>query len=113
MAIYIYIYTYASKQVCLNTVDCFFFKNQVKTFKSSHLWIKLVTKKPYISPSATNNLTQSLKMTSEMVESPQANIGFFLYQLDLDVRKLKHLHLILKKKQSMVFNQTCLEIYIK
>ena len=48
-------------------------------------------------------------MTSEMVESASANIGFFLYQLDRDmkrlVRRLKRLHLkILKKKQSTKFH---------
>ena len=53
-------------------------------------------------------------MTSEMVKSAWANIGFFLYQLDPEVRRrvrrLEPLHLkILKKKQSTVFNQTCLD----
>ena len=53
-------------------------------------------------------------MTSEMVESTWACIGFFLQHLDPDIRKitrrLVHLHLkILKKKQSVVFNRTCLD----
>ncbi len=53
-------------------------------------------------------------MTSEMVKSAWANIGFFLYQLDPEVRRLvrrlERLHLkILKKKQSTVFNETCLD----
>ena len=55
-------------------------------------------------------------MTNEMVESAWDNIGFFLYQLDPEVKKLlrfERLHLkIFKKKQSTVFNQTCLYIYI-
>ena len=39
-------------------------------------------------------------MTSESVESAWANIGFFLYQLDPEVRRLESLPLkILKKKQ--------------
>ena len=51
-------------------------------------------------------------MTRKMVESSWANIGFFLYQFDPDIRRLarrlKRLHLkILKKKQSAVINQTC------
>ena len=46
-----------------------------------------------------------------------ANIGFFLYQLDPEerrlVRRLELLHLKnLKKKQSVVFNQTYIYIYI-
>ena len=49
-------------------------------------------------------------MTSEMVESAWASIGYFLHQLDQDIRRLEHLQLkILKKKESMVFNQTCLD----
>ena len=49
-----------------------------------------------------------------MVEIAGANIGFFLYQLDPDirrlVRRLERLHFkILKKKQSAVFNQTSLD----
>ena len=49
-----------------------------------------------------------------MVESAWANIGFFFYQLDPEVRRLVrrlecfHLN-IFKKKQSAVFNQTCLD----
>ena len=57
-------------------------------------------------------------MTSEMVESAWANIGFFLYQLDPEVRRLVRrlecLHLkILKKKQSAVVNQTYIYILIQ
>ena len=53
-------------------------------------------------------------MTSEMVESAWATGRFFLYQLDIEDRRLlrrfEHLHLIiLKKKQSVLFNQTCLD----
>ena len=55
-------------------------------------------------------------MTSKMVESAWAAIGFFLYQLDPEVRRLvrrvEHLHLKIifkKKKQSSVFYQTCLD----
>ena len=53
-------------------------------------------------------------MTSEMVESASANIGFLLDQLDPEVRrllkKLERFHLkILKKKNSAVFNK--LETY--
>ena len=56
-------------------------------------------------------------MTSNMVESAWANVGFFLYQLDPEVRRLVRrlecFHLkILKKKQSTVFNQTSLSLYI-
>ena len=32
-----------------------------------------------VTNAATNDLTQLLKMTSEIVESAWANIGFFLY----------------------------------
>ena len=53
-------------------------------------------------------------MTSEMAKSAGNNIGFFLYELDPEVRRLErrleHLQLkILKKKQSTVFDQTCLD----
>ena len=53
-----------------------------------------------------------MKMTSEMVKSAWASIGYFLYYLDPDIqriaRRLEHLHLkILKKKQSEVFNHSC------
>ena len=49
-------------------------------------------------------------MTSEMVERAWTNIGFFLYQLNPDVRRLVRrlecLHLkILKKKQSLAWQQ--------
>ena len=53
-------------------------------------------------------------MTSKMVERVWANIGYILYQIGLDsmrglVRRLERLHLkFFKKKQSVVFNQTCL-----
>ena len=51
-------------------------------------------------------------MTSKIVESAWANIGFFLYQLDTEIRKLVRrlecLNLkILKKKRCAIFNQTC------
>ena len=67
---------------------------------------------------ATNDLTQPPEMDSEMVESSWTNIGFFLYQLNLEVRRLgrrlERLHLILKKKQSAVFNQYIyIYIYIR
>ena len=63
---------------------------------------------------ATNDVTPLPKMTTKMMESTWANIGFFLYQHDPDirrlVRRLECLYLkILKKKQSTVFNQTCLD----
>ena len=66
---------------------------------------------------AANDQTQPPKMTSKMVESTWASIGYFLFQLDPDIRKLirrlKHLHFkILKKKQSVVINQTYSYIYI-
>ena len=52
-----------------------------------------------------------------MVEGALASMWHFLHNLDPDIRKitrrLEHLHLeILKRKHSMVFNQTCLYIYI-
>ena len=80
----------------------------------------MIIKKPHqinIKLTPTNDLTQPLKMTSKMVESAWANIGFFLYQLDPKVkrlvRRLEYLPFkIFKKKQSLVFNQTCLYIYI-
>ena len=57
-------------------------------------------------------LTQLPKMIGEKVESALANIMF--YKLDLDIRKLvrrlERLYLkILKWKQYVVFNQTCLD----
>ncbi len=36
----------------------------------------------------TNNLIQPLKMTSEMVKSAWASIGYFLHHFDLDIRKI-------------------------
>ena len=52
----------------------------------------------------TNNQTQPLNMTSEMVKSVWVSIGHFLLHLDPDIRKiirLEHLHLkILKRKYS-------------
>ena len=62
----------------------------------------------------TNYLTRVPKITSEMLESAWANIRFFRYQIDPElrrlVRRLERLHLmILKKKQSVVFNQICLD----
>ena len=56
-------------------------------------------------------------MTSEKVESVWACIGYFLYQLHPDmrrlVRNLERLYLkILKKKQSAVFNHIYIYIYI-
>ena len=49
-------------------------------------------------------------MTSEMGKSSWANIGYFLYQLDPEVRRLERLHMkILKKKLSTIFNQACLD----
>ena len=55
-------------------------------------------------------------MISEMVTSAYNNIGFFLYQLGPNVkrvvRRLERLHLkILKKKRLAVFIQTSLYIY--
>ena len=54
------------------------------------------------------NLTNPPKMTTEMVESVWANMGYFLHHLDPNIREIrkkqKRLHLkILKMKQSMVF----------
>ena len=37
---------------------------------------------------ATNDLTRPSKMTSKAVENTWANIGFFLHQLDPEVRRL-------------------------
>ena len=52
-----------------------------------------------IKLTAANDLTRPPKMRREMVESAWTNIGFFLYQLDTNVRRLKRLLLkILKKK---------------
>ena len=56
-------------------------------------------------------------MTSEMDKSASADMGYFLHYLNPDIRKitkrLEHIHLkILKKKYYLVFNQTCLGIYI-
>ena len=49
------------------------------------------------------------KLIGEMVECTGANIGYFIYQLDPDVRRLvkrlERLHSkILKRKQSALFN---------
>ena len=45
-------------------------------------------------------------MTSEMIESAWANIGFFLYQLDLEVRRLARrfecLYLKILKKETIL-----------
>ena len=45
------------------------------------------------------------KMTSEMVESAWANIGFFIYQHDPKVRRLvrrfEHLHLKILKNETI------------
>ena len=49
---------------------------------------KKVTPNKNIEFTATNHLTRPPKMTSEMVESVWANIGFFRYQLDTEVRSL-------------------------
>ena len=78
--------------------------------KEKPLWMK-------IKLTATNNRTRLPRMTSEMVESVWANIGFFLSQLHsevwIQVRRLERLHLkIFKKKLSTVFNKTCSYIYI-
>ena len=53
-------------------------------------------------------------MTSEMDESAWVSMGCFLHHLDPGIkyiaRRLERLHLkILKKKQSTIFNQTCLD----
>ena len=53
-------------------------------------------------------------MTREMVESARVSMGYFLHHLDPDIRKvtrrLERLHVkILKRKQSVVFNRTCLD----
>ena len=67
--------------------------------------------------SLVNYLTLPPKMTSEMVESAWANIGFFFHHLDPEipriVRRLEHLHVkIIKERQSVLFNRTSLSIYI-
>ena len=52
----------------------------------------------------TNNLTLPLKMTSEMVESAWANIGFFLHHFDLEIRiivRFVRLHLKIIKKEAI------------
>ena len=53
-------------------------------------------------------------MTSEMVGSAWPNIDFFLYRLDPKGKNLVRRHerfrlKFIKKKQSAVFNQTCLD----
>ena len=55
-------------------------------------------------------------MTNKMVESTWASMGYFLHHRDTDIRKItrkfEYLHLkILKRKQSVVFNWTCINIY--
>ena len=69
--IYIYIYIYIYKHVCLNTTDYFFFKIY-KWRRSSPLAILMYGSRwwrIWIKLTATNNLTQLPKMTSEMIES--------------------------------------------
>ena len=51
---------------------------------------------------------------SKMVKSTRANLGFFTHDLNPEirriVRRLEYLHLkIIKKKQSMEFDRTCLD----
>ena len=62
-----------------------------------------------IKLTAANDQTRLPKMTSGMVERAWANIGFFLYQLDPEVRRLvrrlERVHLLIfKKKLSAVSN---------
>ena len=40
-------------------------------------------------------------MTSEMVESSWASIGYFLYQLNPDIKRLECLHLKILKKETI------------
>ena len=70
-----------------------------------------------IKLTATNDLTRPSKITSEMIESTGANIGFFFYQLDSEerrlVRRLERLHLkILKKKPQFSTKPVYIYIYI-
>ena len=69
-----------------------------------------------IDKTPNNKQTQPLRMTSEMVESARASTGLCFHHLDLDIRKIirfERLHLkFLKRKNSVVFNWTCLYIYI-
>ena len=62
---------------------------------------------------ATNDLTQSPNLTNEMIESAWANIGFFLYQLDPElrrlVRRLERLHL--KKRNNQWYSTKSVYIY--
>ena len=66
-----------------------------------------------IKLTATNDLTQPPKMTSEMIKSAWANKGFFLYQLDPD--KVSEMTNVFTKrflKKIVLFNQTCLDIIL-
>ena len=81
----------------MNTADNLYLKNTSNRYKPIRINIKLT---------AANDLTQSLKITSEIVESAWANKGFFLYQLDHKVRRLmrrlEDLHLKIKKKKETI-----------
>ena len=53
-------------------------------------------------------------MASKIVESAWANMGLFLHHLATEIRRIERrfecLHLkIIKKRQSVVFNRTCLD----
>ena len=86
-----------------------------KTTKECGCYIKKKKKKKKKKEKATPNKHKThsdkqsntnLERICKLVESAWANIGFFLYQLDPEVRRLECLHhhlKILKKKQSAVF----------
>ena len=70
LSIYIYIYIY--KHVRLKTTDCFLFKNlQVETFVSSgyfpYVWIKMLKKVPYTSPSAFDHFAGDFGVLGSVV----------------------------------------------
>ena len=54
----------------------------------TYIYIVYLCSKSLSKLTATNNLTQPLKMTSEMVETSWARIQYFLHHLDPDVRKI-------------------------
>ena len=57
----------------------------------------------YIKLRATKDLRQPSKMTSEMIESAWTSRGYFLFQLDPDIRlerRLEYLYLKIKKNKN-------------
>ena len=67
-----------------------------------------------IKLTTSNNLTQPQNLTIEMIENTWASMGYFLHHLEPDIRnvtrRLGRPYLkILKRKLSVVFNQTCID----